>query len=120
MPAGIYVTDDRKTLVYRDGPASPVQLSAERVETMLNALGLARSGMLPEIPETWISAMVRAQRDPKCSVEADALAGDALLHLRDRHFGWRHYVLTKDEARKLGQALIAQADAAPPAAFGTA
>lgn len=121
MIAKIDLVDDRKTLLYVDDPANPIRLAADQVDAMLKSVGLLRSAMLPEIPQVWASGTtVAAQRDPKFSVEADMLAGDALLHVRDPHFGWRHFIISKDKARELGEALIAQADAPSPAPAGRA
>jgi hypothetical protein len=121
----IDIREDRKALTITFDQAKPNPVVAkhttEEVENLLNEVGLARSALLPQIPEAWdVTATVKAERDPRWFLGSDQLAGDALLHLRDRHFGWRHYVFTKSEARKLGEALIAQANAEPPTASGTA
>jgi hypothetical protein len=121
----IDIREDRKTLTITFDRAKPVPVVAEHttemVEGLLNEVGAARSALLPPIPDTWdLTATVRADRDPRWFLGRDQLAGDALLHLRDHHFGWRHYIFTKAEARKLGEALIAQANAEPPEAAGRA
>ena len=107
-------------LIHSDGVHSDIMSTAE-VESSIAALAVARDNMVPPIPETWTPlTAVEAERDPRWFPETDHLAGDFLLHLRDHHFGWRHYIFSKAEARKLGEALIAQADAPPPASAGRA
>lgn len=117
----IKINDDLKTVtITYDPPIFSVEHTTELVDELLVTLGEARSGMLPKIPDVWKPATVTAERDPKHSVGASPLSADPVLHLRDALFGWRHYVFTKSEARKLAEALIAQADAEPPAPAGTA
>lgn len=121
--ATVTINDDLKSVTITYDHAIPVffvENSTDQVEGLLEVLGRARSGMLPKFSDVWKSATVEAERDPRYSVEAASLSADALLHLRDALFGWRHYVFTKAEARKLGEALIAQADAIPPAPAGRA
>ena len=125
MTATISMTDDREGALISLPNAKPMPITSimttAEVEGTLNALGMVRGDLLPAIPDTWDRSLtVRAERDPKWDVWTDMLAGDALLHLRDHHFGWRHSSLTKSEARKLGAALIAQADAPMPSTAGTA
>lgn len=112
--------DLRMTTITYDRSTFTVDHDAKQVEELLEVFGRARSGMLPKIPETWVSATVEATRDPKFLVEGDALAADALLHIRDPLFGWRHYIFTKDLARKLGAEMIAWADRPAPNAAGSA
>ena len=97
-------------------------MDTEAVEAALQMFGLARAEMLPAVPAEWPRGqMVRGVfRDPAFDMEADQLAGDPLLHIRHQRFGWLHFIITKAEARKLGEALIAQADAPPPSAAGSA
>jgi len=58
--------------------------------------------------------IVPAVTNPAWVVEPDAMMGNALLHVRDPRYGWLHFLIPKDEARKLAGALLAQADAPPP------
>jgi hypothetical protein len=121
----IDIREDRKTLTITFDRAKPVPVVAEHttemVEALLREVGAARSALLPPILDIWdVTTLVKADRDPRWFIGAEQLAGDATLHLRDHHFGWRHYIFTKAEARKLGEALIAQADSEPPATAGRA
>jgi len=42
------------------------------------------------------------------------LLGNTLLHLRDPRFGWLHYMVPREEARKLARVLQAHVDTPPP------
>jgi hypothetical protein len=113
--------DHTKRFVHNGRDVVGFSVSTLFLEQILAELSAARRQMLPSITERWpAGTTVTADRDPKWSIEHDQLAGDPLLHLRDPRFGWAHYILTKDQARKLGHALIAQADAPAPGASGSA
>ncbi len=103
-------------------PATHVICSTAAVDSMLRALGLARTGMLPAFAAEWAPGqpVERCYREPKWSVETDCLAGDALLHLRDERLGWLHYVFDKAEALRLARDLAEIAAMPPPAAAGSA
>lgn len=102
-------------------PKTIVSMPTERVDETIKQLAFWRSAMLPEIPQAWTPGTIETfHRDPKMILETDQLAGDALLHVRHPHFGWLHFILSKSEARKIGDALLAQANAEPPAAKGRA
>jgi hypothetical protein len=97
-----------------------VRTSTAALDETIATLGLCRTGLLPPVPATWTSQPVEARRDPAWSLETDALAGDSLLHIRDARFGWLHYIITKEDAAKLGRALVAQAEAPAPVMIGKA
>ena len=108
------------TFSYGNPPITSLMTTAE-VDASLALMGEARAKMLPAYPATWQRYQaVRAHRNPAWMQETDQLAGDALLHLRDPLFGWRHYIFTKDEARKIGAEMVAWADRPAPNAAGSA
>jgi hypothetical protein len=111
------LSDDRKTVTVTFPTTPPVafQLDVDAVEDMLKNLGMFRAGMTPEVPKTFAQAQkVSAVLDPGWVTEPDAMMGDSLLHIRDPHFGWLHYLLPKAEAQKLAHLLENQAAAPRP------
>ncbi len=106
--------DDLKTVTvtFPTNPPVALKLNVSEVEDMLKNLGMFRSGMQPEAPKTFaMGQKVSAVPDPIWVTEPDLMLGNSLLHLRDPRFGWLHYLLPRDEARKLGNYLLQQADA---------
>jgi hypothetical protein len=102
-------------------PAQQFTVTAAKLDELFHTLGVLRSGMIPFHSETWErGSEVTSLRDPTWSLENDQLAGDPLLHLRSEWFGWLHFILDKEEARKLGEALIALSNATAPPAAGSA
>ncbi|MEX2201640.1 MAG: hypothetical protein WD711_09620 [Dongiaceae bacterium] len=103
--------NDRRTLTL-SLPAAPeaVQsLDTQDVEELLRTLGECRGRMLPEIGKKWaLGQIVGAVTDPRWYVEPETTTGGSLLHVRDSRFGWLHYIVPREEARKLGEYLIAQ------------
>jgi hypothetical protein len=55
---------------------------------------------------------VLAEKGLQWVAEADA-NGNTLLHIRDSGFGWLHFVVLKEEARRLAATLQAQVDSIP-------
>jgi hypothetical protein len=105
----------RATVTFR--PIQPValKLDVSGVEEALKSLGGLRATMTPEVPKSLtLEKIVPAVTNPAWVVEPDAMMGNALLHVRDPRYGWLHFLIPKDEARKLAGALLAQADAPPP------
>lgn len=119
----VTINDDLKSVTITYDHATPVffvENSTAQVEGLLKALGLARSAILPEIPKSWTSSQTNAMRDPKLFLEIESLNGDPVLRIRHPHFGWLHFVFSRNEAAGLGQALIERANADPPAPAGRA
>ena len=109
--------DDLKTLTvsFPSNPPVALKLDAAGVQDLLANLGEFRSFMKPEIEKDWTPGQrAGAIPDPRWMVEPELMRGNSFLHLRDPRFGWLHYVIPREEARKLGQLLIALADAPPP------
>jgi hypothetical protein len=105
----------RVTLTLPTNPPVQAQFTTEAVQEMLKNLGDFRAHMEPEISKTYaMGQVVQAIPDPAWVTEPDALLGNSLLHIRDPRFGWLHYMIPKDQARKLAELLQKQADAPPP------
>ncbi len=110
------IDDDRKTVTVTFPTTPPValKLGVTGVEDILARLGDFRATMAPEVAHTFaMGQKVEALPDPAWVVEPELMAGDTLLHMRDSRYGWLHYLIPRDEARKLAALLIAQADAPP-------
>jgi hypothetical protein len=111
------LADDREfvTIAFPTDPPAALRLNANQVDDVLDNLGALRAAMKREIPRTFaLGQPVEAVADPIWATEPDALLGNSLLHLRDPRFGWLHYAIPKEEARKLARLLQSQADAPPP------
>lgn len=114
--------DDHKTvtLTFPATSTSPVivfSLNAAEIENMLENLGHFRALMQPpRQPQKFsLGQKVEAIFNPAWATEPDALNGDSLLHLRDPRFGWSHYLIPREEARKLAATLQTQVNSQPPA-----
>ena len=109
--------DDLKTVTvtFPTEPEVVLKLTTSDIDLMLENLGVFRASMLPSHAPDWaVGQTVGAILNPRWTTESDALLGNSLLHLRDPRFGWQHYMIPKEEARKLGEVLQKQADAPPP------
>ncbi len=110
--------DDFKhvTLTLPTTPPTRIVLTTEKIDEMLLNLGMFRSNIKPEIPKAFTPGqLVKGIPNPAWKTESDAMLGNSLLHIRDPRFGWLHYMIPKDQARKLVSYLQKQADSAPPA-----
>jgi hypothetical protein len=109
--------NDDKTIsiTFSTNPFVQLKLNVGEVEEMLKNLGRFRAMMKPEIATQFPPGQkVEAVSDPSWLTEIDAMAGSTLLHLRDPRYGWLHYLIPADEARKLAGFLQARADAPAP------
>ena len=109
--------DDHKevTVTFPTDPPIALQLDVFKVENLLENLGQFRAAMKPEVEMDWQPGQtVNALSDPRWYIEPERMQGNSLLHLRDPRYGWLHYMIPRNEARKLGQYLIDQADAPDP------
>lgn len=109
--------DDHETITitFPTDPPVAVQWKAAAVDEHLQKLGEFRANMRPEISKTFaLGQLVGAVPNPAWMTEPDAMQGDPLLHIRDPRFGWLHYLIPKEEARKLAGFLQRQVDAPPP------
>lgn len=109
----IEVSEDKRTARLRvpELPQLTLDLTVTEIEHIVSELALARARMQPEVTHSCRPGQkVPAVRHPTWMCEPEALQGDSLLHVRDSRYGWLHFVLAREEARKLGRLLIAQAD----------
>ena len=103
------------TLTFPTTPPVTLKLNANQVDDILKNLGDFRAAMKQEVPKSFaMGQMVDAVPDPIWATEPDALLGNSLLDIRDPRFGWLHYLIPKDEARKLASLLQTQVDAPSP------
>jgi hypothetical protein len=109
--------DDYKllTLTLPTEPPTMIQFDAAGIDELFERLGDMRAAMHPLIQADFPQGQkVKVTPDPRWVVEPDALLGNSILHIREPRFGWLHFWIPKEEARKLGELLIAQAAAPPP------
>jgi hypothetical protein len=103
------------TLTLPTEPPTAIVFSTETIQEMLQNVGEFRGHMKPEIPKTYaLGQKVVAIPDPAWATEPDLLMGNTLLHVRDPRYGWLHYMIPREEVRKLVGYLQAQLDAPPP------
>jgi hypothetical protein len=100
------------TLTLPTDPPTQVVFNTQTIDDMLQNLGEFRGHMRPEIPATFaLGQVVQAISNPAWATEPDAMVGNTLLHIRDPRYGWLHYVIPHEEARKLVGLLQNQVDA---------
>jgi len=103
------------TVTFPTDPPVALKLDLSVIEDMLKNLGRFRGQMQPEVPKQYaMGQKVEAIHDPAWVTEPDALMGNSLLHVRDPRYGWLHYLLPREEARKLATFLQRQVDSPPP------
>lgn len=87
------------------------EMPLANIEGFIAVLGAVRAVLDPPVVATWPGGVaVHPMKDMSYLLEADAMEGNALLHIRDEAFGWRHYAMHRDAARRLGESLIALAN----------
>ena len=102
------------TVTFPTDPPVALRLDAALVDEMIRNLGAYRARMEPEPSEDWKrGAEFEGITDPCWFAAPARLTGGSLLHVRDPRYGWLHYALPPESARKLGVLLITQADATP-------
>lgn len=102
------------TVTFPTDPPISLKLDATEVDVLLSNLGDFRALMQPEHHRiSPVGQTVQAIPDPMWYTQPDAMAGNPLLHIRDPRYGWLHYMIPRDEARKLAGFLQTQADAPP-------
>jgi len=107
------LNDDLKTvtLTLPTDPPAALQIDVPGIEDILKNLGDFRGAMKPEVPKTFaMGQKVEAVPDPVWVTEPDLMAGDSLIHIRDPRYGWLHYLIPREEARKLATFLQKQVD----------
>ena len=109
--------DDYKTvtITFPTDPPVALRIDLDGVEDMLKNLGDFRAAMKPEVPKTFaLGQKVLAVPDPAWVTEPELMVGNSVLHVRDPRFGWLHYMVPREEAKKLVGFLQAQVDAPLP------
>jgi hypothetical protein len=103
-------------------PPATYKMDLAGVESFLKILGDCRAGLLPSVAESWQAGtrLEGVSRNPRFMIETESLAGDVIFHWRDVRFGWRHYVMNRDEARRLAEEILRRCDQPPPPTAGTA
>ena len=110
------LSEDRRyiTVAFPTDPPVSLKLDAEAVDDHLAKMGELRALMRPEHAADWpLGQKVGAIPDPRWVTEPEMLDGNSLLHVRDPRFGWLHYLILRDDARKLADYLRVQADQPP-------
>lgn len=112
------ISEDLKTVTLTVSTEPPIVLkwTVAGVDDILKNLGELRASMPPEFPRGYDRGqkVSNCVPDPIWVTEPDAMMGNSLLHIRDPRYGWLHYLLPRDEAKKLGGYLQQQADEPPP------
>jgi hypothetical protein len=117
MLAVLTISEDLKsvTLTVPADLSVALRFTVAEVDNLLKNLGGLRALMKPEFPRDYIGGQrVGCIADPIWASESDVFMGNSLLHIRDPRYGWLHYMLPKNEARKLGGHLLRQADKMAP------
>ena len=103
------------TITFPTNPPVAVQWDASAIDEHFRRLGEFRANMKPSIPNNFAPGqLVGAVPDPAWMTEPDAMLGNSLLHIRDPRYGWLHFVIPKEKAKKLAGLLQKQADAPLP------
>lgn len=111
--------DDLKTVTvtFPSNPPVAIQISVSELELMLENLGEFRALMQPEIPRSWpMGQKFEAVSDPMWVTEPEMMQGNSVVHIRDPRYGWLHYMIPREEAKKLAAYLQKQAETLPPVA----
>ena len=108
--------DDSKTVTvtFPTNPPVALKLDAANVEDLLKNLGDLRALMTPAVASDYAPGqLVGVIPDLKWMTEPEIMMGASLLHFRDPRYGWLHYLIPPEEARKLAGFLNAQVDTVP-------
>jgi len=104
--------DDLKTVTvtFPSDPPVSLKLDAAAVDALLHGLGGLRAQMQPQPAlDFQPGQQFLAAQDPSFVTEADAMQ-NSVVHLRDPRFGWLHYMVPREKARKLAVSLAMQSD----------
>lgn len=103
------------TITFPTDPPVALRLDLLGVENIIKNLGDFHAAMKPEVPKNFaVGQKVEVIPDPAWVTEPDLLMGNSILHIRDPRYGWLHYLIPREEAKKLGILLQNQADAPSP------
>jgi hypothetical protein len=91
-------------------PKSSLDLTADELSAFIQRLGEIRMRMKPDIDRRPLKTMeYRTFLDPCWICQQELMRENSLLHLRDPRYGWLHFSLPREQAKKLGETLIQQA-----------
>lgn len=103
------------TVTFPTDPPVVLKLNAAGVDALLHGLGGLRMQMEPQPPPDFATGQqFVAARSPNFVTEVDEFQGHSVLHLRDPRFGWLHYAIPNEQARKLAVSLAMQANSTLP------
>ncbi len=99
------------TVTFPSDPPVVLKLNAAGVDSLLHGLGGLRAQMQPQPAADFATGQqFLVAQNPSFVTEADELYGNSVIHLRDPRFGWLHYMLPKEQARKLSVSLALQSE----------
>jgi hypothetical protein len=123
-PSAVLSEDRTEILISQSAPPPlAYRLTTAALEETIQRYGSVRAGMVPAVPSDWGTQegeSVEVRRNPSWVIGFEALTGDPILHIRHEGFGWLHFLIDRDDARKFGGSLTALANAPPPEAAGRA
>jgi hypothetical protein len=104
---------DTVTVTFHGDRLFHVELDAGEIDGLLKNLSELRAMMQPPHPFDFTkNADINFIVDPRWEYGHEPSLGQSVLRIRDPRFGWLHYVISRDTARKLADALIGAGD--PP------
>jgi hypothetical protein len=97
---------DTVTITFQAGHLFEVELDAEEIDGLLKNLAGLRAMMQPAHPFDFANdENINFIVDPRWEYGDEPLLDQRVLRIRDPRFGWLHYVISDDSARKLADAL---------------
>ena len=107
------------TITFPTVPPVSLVLKTPDVEELLKNLGEFRGRMSPPVALEYDVAAPTVQAIPAPAWYSfpETMLGQSVIAMRDPRFGWLHYLLPKEHAKKLAAILNVQADspiAKPP------
>lgn len=104
VPAWKLEADNKTvTAMFANDPTLTAKFTTAEIDRILKELGEIRAEMEPLVPDTFEMAEDEEPViDPIWETSTDQSNKAVLLHLCDPRFGWLHYALPREEAKKLG------------------
>jgi hypothetical protein len=107
------------TLTFPTAPPVALVMKTHDVEELIRHLGDFRGQMSPPVALEYDLAAptIQAIPGPAWYSFAEPMQGQSVFAVRDPRFGWLHYLMPKDHAKKLAVILEAQSnlpDSSPP------
>jgi hypothetical protein len=97
---------DTVTVTFQADPLFAVSLDAGEIDDLLKYLGELRAMMKPaHLLNFKKDGDTNFSVDPRWEYDQETMLDQPVLRIRDPRFGWLHYVLTPDAAKRLGDAL---------------